>query len=333
MKRIIALLLAAFMLLTLVSCGKEEKKESRKEKLYKKYADIIECLEDQNYQQAITLIDKLARGESPDGDGDDGEDEPSEEVKTWSGYLVGDWIADGYAKESGYTGHSFREDGTCTVNGEEYTWEMLEDNISSTHAYANVLRDGTKKYQVSLGLDEDTDRRSMSLLVANESGGMSGTNGCFYHLGQYSAIELTVDNWQDYFEWKEYTSTDENSFGEVTTFSVSHCLRLKEEYLPVNQYISDVAVEFTYVSRCYEVEVDLSTMTYKTVGEEHNSTDPQTNTTKMGTLYTDGEANGYGVGMGGFSVYGLTESNVDTCWITSDIELVRIKGVIYVQNK
>lgn len=66
---------------------------------------------------------------------------------------------------------------------------------------------------------------------------------------QVEYVELTADNFWDYFEWSDYTvdSKNTNAFDEVTSISVAKFLKLKDEYTDkfLSEY-SDLALEFTY---------------------------------------------------------------------------------------
>lgn len=333
MKRIIALLLAALMLLTLASCGKEEEKESKKEKLYKKYSDIIDCLENEDYAGAKSYIDRLASDESNGGGEGEGEDEgPSESEQRWSADIIGEWIPDSYGVENGNGTFSFSET-SCIIDGERCDWRLETEYITDNYATVYVSLDGVDEYQLSFSYSADSGVKRMSAMKKTENGEMISMNGSFYCLSQYTVIELTVDNYEEYFEWSERSSTGENAFGETESFSLRHYLTLKDEYMPVNVSLSNVAVEYSYVSICHEAEVDLSAMTYKMVGEEKNRTDTQTSTTTMGSIYHEGEADEYGLSIGGFSLNDLTESNVGTVWYTDERQILRLQGTVYVQNK
>ena len=50
-----------------------------------------------------------------------------------------------------------------------------------------------------------------------------------YSESQYEPIEITLDNWQDYFEFKEYHKFEENGFGEFESASTSYYLITKDE--------------------------------------------------------------------------------------------------------
>ena len=56
-------------------------------------------------------------------------------------------------------------------------------------------------------------------------------------------IEITLDNWQDYFEFRDGVTVDYNAFDEMTSFHSSHKFGLKKE-LEGTVLSVDVAIEF-----------------------------------------------------------------------------------------
>lgn len=57
-------------------------------------------------------------------------------------------------------------------------------------------------------------------------------------------IEITLDNWQDYFEFRDGVTVDYNAFDEMTEFSPSRRFGLKKE-LEGTVLSADVAIEFS----------------------------------------------------------------------------------------
>ena len=83
---------------------------------------------------------------------------------------------------------------------------------------------------------------------------MVGEGATYYHDSPNSAtdaltftpIELTVNNWQEYFEYQTHTTVQKDQFGEVTGESTAYFVRLKPEYyqrLQVNK--SKVLIRYT----------------------------------------------------------------------------------------
>ena len=64
---------------------------------------------------------------------------------------------------------------------------------------------------------------------------------------QYTTVELTLDNWQEYFEFVEYVEWNKNAFGEIESFSGAGLVfQLKEAYQSSLASMSNGAVEWQY---------------------------------------------------------------------------------------
>lgn len=76
-------------------------------------------------------------------------------------------------------------------------------------------------------------------------------------------VEITMDNWQEYFELKEYVEIKKNGFGEFEKVSVYYALVNKDGMSPECS-LSDVTMEFSYTKKYVSMSVDLEngTITY-----------------------------------------------------------------------
>lgn len=76
-------------------------------------------------------------------------------------------------------------------------------------------------------------------------------------------VEITMDNWQEYFELKEYVEIKKNGFGEFEKVSVYYALVNKDGMSPECN-LSDVTMEFSYTKKYVSMSVDLEngTITY-----------------------------------------------------------------------
>lgn len=75
--------------------------------------------------------------------------------------------------------------------------------------------------------------------------------------------EITMDNWQEYFELREYVEIKKNGFGEFEKVSVYYALVNKDGMSPECN-LSDVTMEFSYTKKYVSMSVDLEngTITY-----------------------------------------------------------------------
>ena len=78
---------------------------------------------------------------------------------------------------------------------------------------------------------------------------------------QYETVEITMENWEDYFEFTHFYIPYKNSFGEVENFSVETRFCLKDGYNASNV---DIAIEYSYVEQgfTYEVNFENGTLTF-----------------------------------------------------------------------
>ena len=73
-------------------------------------------------------------------------------------------------------------------------------------------------------------------------------------------VEITLDNWQDYFELREYTEFVENGFGEIDDAKTYWSVVSKDGYT-VDEENCDVTFEFTYVEEYVVATIDTETKT------------------------------------------------------------------------
>lgn len=82
---------------------------------------------------------------------------------------------------------------------------------------------------------------------------------------QYETVEITLDNWQEYFEIVGYMTYRDNAFGEAESCFFRSELRLKEEYwsrLSANMMDDKGAIEFSYDYGKKVATIDLANRTY-----------------------------------------------------------------------
>ncbi len=327
MKRVISLLLVAVLCICLCAC--------QQDKTYEKYQTIIDNLENGNYQNAIDLIENMAQANSEDSNTDGSGDSDASDVPAltpeqiaWKTKAVGTWIPDKTASEGGHTGFTVKDDGTCVVDGKNYTWAI--GNASENSAQLNVLDGQTKVYLLNLSVHSGYGYNRASLYTYTSEHNSTSTNGSYYRNEDYTVVEITNDNWQDYFEIKEVLSGKKNAFGEINEFWGHTYFQLKDG--TVNSALSSGGTEYQYVSTCQEITVDLTNMTYTPVGEVKNTADR--NNTMEWRLSTDSnQAEYYGVSIGSFFVYDVDKELTDTAWRPMNIEILRAMGTLYIVKK
>ena len=99
-------------------------------------------------------------------------------------------------------------------------------------------------------------------------------------------VEITMDNWQEYFELREYVEIKKNGFGEFEKVSVYYALVNKDGMSPECD-LSDVTMEFSYTKKYVSMSVDLENGTI-TYGADRGK-DPYWDYTGVTTMQSAGQ--------------------------------------------
>lgn len=320
MKRMIMLVLVAAMSLSLCACISRSAK-------YEKYETIIDNLEKGNYDNAISIIENMAQQGSGDSASQSTEPVLTPEQIAWQTNAVGTWIPDENATKGGHTGFTVKADGTCTVDGKNYTWTI--GNATETGARLDVLDEKKMAYELHISVDEDYGYKRASMNAYMDEFTIQTTSGTYYRNEDYTVVKITNDNWQDYFEVKEVIKLKENAFGEVDEFWGYTYFRLKDTCGAVNSVLSSVAMEHSSVSTCQDITVDLTNKTYVPVGEVKNTSNNNTDTVLSSTVDCNGERY-YGDSIASFCANDVDKNTTDTVWRPMDIRIHRVLGTLYI---
>lgn len=320
MKKWIAMLLAAILCLSLCACGSSK---------YEKYDTIIDALEQKDYEGAIEEIYKLYLAENGGEAGGDDQDPTDEseadpDMLKWQELAPSEYIAKSYNEDKPVDNFTLNADGTCLVEGKSLNW--LLDSADENYAAINVMDGMVKAYRINLNLYEE-GYVTASLGFFQDEYSTSGVDANFFRSANLTAIELTVDNWQDYFEPYEHISITKNSFGEITGIDVSRYMVVKEAYGFVVADLSKVAVEYTYSDVRQKVTADPNAGTY-TLGEIVDTYGPYGPTTSsMYGRHSDDGVHRYGMSCGSFYIGKFPEDEVS---VRTDLTMTRLMGTIYV---
>lgn len=139
------------------------------------------------------------------------------------------------------------------------------------------------------------------------------------------SVEITTDNWDDYFEFVQEESPDTNDFGEIERVFLDNYLKLKDgfELAPSREGSqTEVAVEYSYTQEYRFYELNTATGEF-TLGELNEEKEPQPKT----DMKTIREAK---TGLNN----GHTWSD-DGGWIAVDtnIAMIRAQGTLYIIEK
>lgn len=199
--------------------------------------------------------------------------------------IAGTWRAAG-AEEPALT---LNEDGTCVVGGQSGEWcetmESWRDERDDLYAFVTRTDDGqyrtfiiTKRVTVTGG-----DRygeiyfQNQSQIDYMEGKLPSGSYKQFadraVRAEDVDEIEITADNFFDYFEAAEKRWWEKNAFGDYTDYTCITYLRLKDEYVPrLCAGHSQIAVEIASSSGYYTLEGTLGgdmTLVYDETNEDY----------------------------------------------------------------
>ncbi len=148
---------------------------------------------------------------------------------------------------------------------------------------------------------------------------------------QYTTVEITMENWEHYFEYNVNVSPRMNAFGEVETLCPVMCFRLKDEWASITTDM-DVALEYNAIdtySCMFSYNVETGEFAVGEKIEDMNSGGLWGFTRKMDE--TNIEA---GVSLFGTPIPGRAEVEGNIAKILGSmyatIEILRIQGTITV---
>ena len=160
---------------------------------------------------------------------------------------------------------TIREDKTAVCGDRFFTWAFHMQNGKNVWI---TLFDG----------ENEVGRFWLMLLDGNDIKGRIELNDAdlsayLYKPSHYEFAEITLDNWQEYFEIVGYMTFRDNAFGEAESCFFRKELRLKEEYWgkysaelmydPFDKnVIEEGALEFFYVTGECPAEIDLENRTW-----------------------------------------------------------------------
>ncbi len=298
MKKLMAVLLAMVMSVSLVACGGRNINPSTNEGGETKTTQENEISTTDNTDYANELNQILC-------------------ASVWYGMRHGE------GSEEEFT---FFDDGHFEKDGSSFTWEFEKYHKDATEFLTNNAFQTTPNYDAARGLYV-TDQ----FLLGYDTDGnllLYWRDYFCYNQSQYEMIEIALDNWQDYFELREYQKFEENGFHEFEKATTYFSLVSKDGIVFDNSKC-DVTFEYTYTYECkpYTVDFENKTVIY---GEtiETKISDPNVETmNNVGQYigeYTDKRYGEY------FTCNFINELQGDNAREVVSVEIIRIAGSICV---
>lgn len=361
MKRLLALICAGSLCLSFTACG--SKKDEAEKETEGKYQDLIEMLEDEDYEDAMEYIRDLADFEQtepettiptfsmdgativiPGANTEDAENSPLLPylMGTWQKggatagnmFMTGSLVIQGNISSgdyenvigeytSGFDSYTFRENGTCIFGDTQLSWEPYSCTDNSLNV--RVYQDDVLCYAADLTLDNG--EYCLQVSETSDGFGYMVLDDTLFNPDHYNTITVDGTNWQEYFEFTHQDSYSSNSFGEATGLSVAYRFTLKPEHFNKISKLACVngALELDYTNDAYNITVDYATQSY-TIGEK---SDTQFIATVGGNDST------YTLGLGGTdsAFYGVTYASGtvfdNIIMYPTDMQVVRLQVTLY----
>lgn len=287
MKKALVLLLALCMLLTLCACADASEKEFEAAKaLYDAgdYENAIEALQNVGHYTEIT--DMI-------------EDAQKQLAAESYGFLFTTW------KDVLYDGTNtmiFHEDGTCDVDGRSLQYSMENDKVT----VAGILLDITQEDGIYHLAGDGTDyirEEDYDQFIAEHT------------------VELTLDNYLDYYEWVESRWEQKDAYGNIYWVQLDHELILKKEYQErVNESLSSIEMGYTYKDtniNGWNMQIDFETLEYSGGSASTDTFSTTGDYVLRPASYTEG--------------FALSDDELDIVDVVSEVEIIRVEGHLVIR--
>ena len=237
MKRIFALLLTLAMAVSLMACGSGDKKAIE---------EAQALIDSGDYESAIELLTSIEQYQQITGMLDEAvqlmQEQERQEQLAGADFLCGTWVC----IDDMTTTLTYREDGTCSFADQYDTWD-------SNFAYDNGVVTGILdtftlgEYQGVPCLSGETFGRNLS---EGEFFAYRFVKEEDYEALGPKTVEITMENWEEYFELREIRLTYLNDFDEIDSIGFGYGIYLKEEY------VEKLYTGYEAVSVAFKMEYD-----------------------------------------------------------------------------
>ena len=314
-KKVLGLMLALVMCVSLTACG-GGKENSNHEGV--DHEQLLQMLENGEYENAHYYIDNLKRQDA------EANKEDEEKVSALP-ELYGEWILQySHVEDTVVESISVKDDNTCKIGDKEYKWRVNYEQEKSASLY--VTEGESQVYSMYLNLENREQSLSLNKILEEDTGRTESV-GSYRKAANYDKIEITTDNFTEYFELVEEVEFTKDSFGDVSGLSYSQYVVIKEEYLDKVSDLSNVVVELDFTYGKKGITVDLVNQTY-TLGIDYELNTYEREPIK-GKFYLSLE-DGFPVSykLSNSSSYYNSSASVVTDYRT-DMQVLRVEGALY----
>ena len=297
--------------------AKDDTKKSGDEiELYQKYEPLISMLEDGDYRGANEYVNDLHYEAKKKADAE-ADDEPIMDI------VVGTYIdpRDGFSVTFN-PNYTVEYENSTDLFSIRNLSTALKDIDTKKDFFIYVSPDGTGGQQIRFTYNDIIDAYEF---------GMSDHNGVWHNMVREDLIEiveLTIDNYEDYFEIVDSMYYDTDAFGDAKDVFIGKAMKLKEG---IKAYDVEGAIAYNYVAqKCNVLSIDTDTLTFEFGNKIDNTSDSGERTNELGKVFN------YNSDQDEFLYFGckFLHSNVVPSGdeMTSrmyEIEITKIKGSLF----
>jgi hypothetical protein len=250
--------------------------------------------------------------------------------------MIGEWIVLKYNEET--ENNEFKtikvtEDGKLIIDEKEYKIKFSTHGHHEENYGAAYDADGNDIYGVHTRYNEDYHHTLEFIVFSDDE----------YHtyrsMSEYTIIEITEENWQDYFStnfnenFEESLSlyVNKNTWGEITDGGIDRTFYLKgyEKY----GYDTELDIEYSYEYGNVYCEFDVDNETVTKCDFTSNSEEERVETISM-NFNSWGSPEDLNMKSGGFylSKEEILAGNVQRSWCSNPKKILRMKGWLVIKN-
>lgn len=178
-------------------------------------------------------------------------------------YFYGDWQRVEASPIWNIETVSIRKDGTCMVNDQEYQLTFCKDSTEDRVVF-HAHRDGKTEFlfHVTKAYNNPNYDVVMGFGYYYDHDAVQFMQDIYWNPAQVQEVQITPDNWQEYFEVKDTVVVNKNAFGEITSTKILQQLILKEAYRLSVIAEQDLVIELAQTPVTATAQVDLDNLTF-----------------------------------------------------------------------